>query len=140
MKIKLQNKYLPTLIPFLNGLKLRGEKSRARSKFLALASNACLSFHESELALLQEYAVLDNDGNPLTDKDCGFTIRDGFMKEYLSEREKLFNEIAEIEGGTYTSHLELMREILADYDEVLDGENAALYDALWDSFIAKQEP
>ena len=141
MKIQLQNQYLIPLIPFLKEMKLKGERSRARSKFLALAMEAFAALHESELELLREYAVLDADGNPKvtgdgTDGDR-FTLRDAAAaREYMAEREKLFTEVAEIEGGTYTEHLALMRQILADYDEELDGENAALYDALCDAFDA----
>ena len=90
MQIKLKNHYLVPLIPFLQGMQLKGERSRARSKFLALAMTAYASLHESE--------------------------------------------VAEIEGGTYTAHLALMRQILAEYNEDLDGESAALYDALCDAF------
>ena len=61
-------------------------------------------------------------------------LKEETAREYLIERDKLFSEIAEIEGGTYTAHLELMRQILADYDENLSGETAVLYDALWDAF------
>ena len=138
MKIKLQNHYLVTLIPFLQGMKLKGEKSRARSKFLALATEAYASLHESELELLKEYAVLDGEGNPKANDDGSFRLREESVKEYLAEREKLFGEVAEIEGGTYTEHLSLMCRILADYDEELEGENAALYDALCDAFDADQ--
>ena len=134
MRIKLQNKHLITLIPFLQGMKLKGERSRARSKFLSLATDAYYSLHESEVELLKEYAVLNESGEPKQKEDGSFTIREECLREYLTEREKLFNEIAEIEGGTYTSHLELMRQILADYDEELDGAEAALYDALCDAF------
>jgi len=140
MRIKLENHHLIPLIPFLQGMKLKGEKSRARSKFLALATEAYASLHESELALLKEYAVLDGNGNPAENADAGnpggstFRLKEESVKEYYAEREKLFKEVAEIEGGTYTAHLALMRQILADYDEDLEGENAALYDALCDAF------
>jgi hypothetical protein len=134
MQIKLQNRYIITLIPFLQGMKLRGERSRARSKFLALTMDVYHSLHESEVELLREYAVLDDGGEPKQKADGSFTIRENVLKEYVVEREKLFSEIAEIEGGTYVQHFELMRQILADYDEELDGENAALYDALCDAF------
>jgi|GEM_PF-652684 len=148
MRIRLQNKHLVPLIPFLQGMKLKGERSRARSKFLALAMEAYASLHGSELELLKEYAVLDNDGNPKAIEDAGrsdgagspsgasFRLKENSAKEYLREREKLFCEVAEIEGGTYTAHLTLMRQILDDYNEDLDGENAALYDALCDAFEA----
>ena len=76
---------------------------------------------------------MDDSGEPKQSEN-GFTLKEETAREYLVERDKLFSEIAEIEGGTYTSHLELMRQILADYDEELDGDNAALYDALWDAF------
>jgi len=119
-------------------MKLRGERSRARSKFLTLATEAYAALHESEVELVKEYAVLGADGNPETSENGGFSIRDDAAAgEYLAEREKLFNEVAEIEGGTYTAHLALMRQILAEYDEDLDGENAALYDALCDAFEAE---
>ena len=133
MRIKLQNKHIVTLIPFLQNMKLRGERSRARSKFLEIAMKSYYSLHESEVELLNEYAVLDDSGEPKQSEN-GFTLKEETAREYLVERDKLFSEIAEIEGGTYTSHLELMRQILADYDEELDGDNAALYDALWDAF------
>jgi hypothetical protein len=142
MRIKLQNKCLIPLIPFLQGMKLKGEQSRARSKFLALAMEAYAALHESELELLGEYAVPDENGEPKITADGGFTLKDGNTGEYLAEREKLFNEVAEIEGGTYTAHLSLMKRVLTEYGEDLDGENAALYDALCDAFeeAAKAPP
>ena len=133
MRIKLQNKHIVTLIPFLQNMKLRGERSRARSKFLEIAMKSYYSLHESEVELLKEYAVLDDSGEPKQSEN-EFTLKEETAREYLIERDKLFSEVAEIEGGTYTAHLELMRQILTDYDEELDGDNAALYDALWDAF------
>jgi hypothetical protein len=134
MKIKLQNRYIIPLVPFLQGMKLKGEDSRARSKFLNLAMEAYAALHESELELACEYAITGEDGQPIVDEGGGFTLKPDVGAGYLSEREKLFSEVAEIEGGTYTAHLEAMRHILAEYDEVLDGENAQLYDALCDAF------
>jgi hypothetical protein len=134
MRIKLQNRYLVPLVPFLRGMKLRGEDSRARSKFLNLAMESYASLHDSEMELACEYTVTGEDGNPVMDENGGFTLRPGVGAEYLAEREKLFSEVAEIEGGTYTAHLEAMRRILAEYDEELDGDDAQLYDALCDAF------
>ncbi len=134
MRIQLQNRYLVSLLPFLQGMKLKGQKSRARSKFLALVSEAYAALHESEVELLKEYAMLDDKGEPKISDEGSFLIKDNLVKEYLSEREKLFSESAEIEGGTYTEHLTLMWQIITDYDEELEGENAALYDALCDTF------
>jgi hypothetical protein len=118
---------------------LKGERSRARSKFLALALEAYASLHESEVELLKEYAVLDEDGNPKAAEDGSYTLRED-AKGYREEREKLFREVAEIEGGTYTAHLSLMRQILADYDGDLSGDNADLYDALLDAFDTASPP
>ena len=134
MQIRLKNHHLVTLIPFLQGMKLKGEHSRARSKFLTLALEAYASLHESEVELLKEYAVLDGDGNPKAAEDGSFSLREDSVRDYYAEREKLFNEVAEIEGGTYAEHLKLMRQVLPEYDEELDGENAALFDALCDAF------
>jgi hypothetical protein len=134
MRIRLKNRHIVSLIPFLQGMKLKGERSRARSKLLNLAMDAYASLHDSELELLREYAVLDSGGEPKVSEDGSFSLREGNAKGYLAEREKLFSEVAEIEGGTYTSHLEVMRQALVDYGEDLSGDEAALYDALMDAF------
>lgn len=139
MHIKLKNKYLVTLIPFLQGMKLKGEKSRARSKFLELATAAFTSLQDSETELVKEYAAVDSEGEPLIKEDGSFTLRKDTYEAFINERAKLFDEIAEIEGGTYTTHLGTMRQILNDYDEELDGENAELYDALCDAFEEASE-
>ena len=139
MRIKLENHCLVPLIPFLQGMKLKGEKSRARSKFLALAMKAYASLHESEVDLLKEYAVLDENGKPTENPDGSFRLKEESAREYFTEREKLFKEVAEIEGGTYTQHFSLMREILTEYDEELAGEDASLYDTLCDAFEAEPE-
>jgi hypothetical protein len=91
------------------------------------------SLHDSEVELLKESAVLDEQGEPKYGEN-GFTLKDDSVKEYLTERNKLFSETAEIEGGTYVQHFELMRQILADYDEELSGETAELYDVLCTAF------
>jgi len=134
MRILLKNHHLVTLIPFLQGMKLKGERSRARSKFLTLALDKYTALHESETELLKEYAVLDGKGDPIIAEDGGFILKKESAKECLAEREKLFKEVAEIEGGTYAGHFAMMRKILSEYDEELDGDNAALYDALYDAF------
>jgi hypothetical protein len=134
MRIKLQNRYVALLVPFLQGMGLKGEQSRARSKFLLLATGAYASLHESELELLREFAVCDGNGEPQMAEDGSFSLKDGNAAGYLAERDRLFSEVAEIEGGTYTTHLEVMRQVLADYDGELSGDEAALYDALMDAF------
>ena len=134
MRIDLKNRHLVALVPFLRDMKLRGERSRARSKFLGLATTAYTALHESELELLREYAVLDDSGNPIAAGDGSYTLKKETAREYHAEREKLFDEMAEIEGGTYTGHLELMKTILLEYDGELEGDTAAMYDALCDSF------
>jgi hypothetical protein len=139
MKVKLQNRHIPTLVPFLEGMKLRGERSRARSKFLEMSMKAYYALHDSELELLKEYGKLDENGEPLRNEDGGFTLKKETALEYLTERDKLFSEVAEIEGGTYTSHFELMKKILSEYDEDLEGERAALYNALCDAFEGVSE-
>jgi hypothetical protein len=134
MRIRLQNRHLVALIPFPEGMKLKGEMSRARSKFLTLVMASYGALHESELELLREYAICDAQGEPRMADDGSFSLKDGNAKEYMAERTKLFDEVAEIEGGTYTTHMEAMQAILAGYDGELAGEEAGMYDALMDAF------
>jgi hypothetical protein len=134
MKISLENKYIVPLVPFLEEMKLKGEQSRARSKFVKLVYAAFAELHESEVDLVKEFAVTGEDGEPVCSEDGSFTLRNGAAKDYAQQRAKLFSEVAEIEGGTYTSHLKAMHQILLDYGGELSGEDAELYDALCEAF------
>lgn len=134
MKIELINIYLAPAITFLQGLQLKGEKSRARSKFVKLLQTAYTEFSESELALAKEYAVCDEEGMPILSKDntLSFTTPQQ-SAEFLKERGKLEKETAVINSGTYVNHLEQLRTIFEEIDDVLSGEAAEVYDILYDA-------
>lgn len=129
----IENRYLPVLVPFLEGMKLAGAQSRARSKLLNMAVAAYKALGESELELVKEYAVCDNTGQPVLAEDGSFELKNPEQSAaYFTAREQLLAEASELNGATYKEHLPQLQSLLADYQEVLSGDEAAVYDHLCD--------
>lgn len=139
MKFKLKNIYLYPALIFLQGIKLKGRNSRARTKLVRLISPTLAEVQESEKALIKEFAVLDDDGNPVLKKDGQPELRPGTVLEFNQEHYKLFSEISIIEGGTYEGHREQCIEILDNYDGELSGNDAEAYDELFDALEAGED-
>jgi hypothetical protein len=132
MKIKIQNMYISPAINLLQGMKLKGKNSRARSKFVKKLSGALKELQESQHDLLVEYSELDANGEPIIENEK-YKLKKGQKGEYTKEFETLSREEAEIEGGTYTGHLADCQKILDAYDEELSGQDAEVYDVLLDA-------
>lgn len=135
--IRIENRYLPTLIPFLQSMKLAGAASRARSKLLAMAFTAFQDLATSEKELVAEYAVLDEQGQPVIAEDGSFDLKEPAQAPlYLAEREALLNEEAHLIGPTYSEHLAQLQNLLATYPVELTGYEAEVYDRLCDAVEA----
>ncbi len=135
--IRIENRYLPPLIPFLQSMKLAGAASRARSKLLAMALTAFQDLAASEQELVTEYAVLDEQGRPVIAEDGSFDLKDpALVSQYLTEREALLAEQAHLSGPTYSEHLSQLQNLLASYPVELTGDEAEVYDRLCDAVEA----
>lgn len=135
--IHIENRYLPALIPFLQSMKLAGAASRARSKLLAMALTAFQDLAASEQELVSEYAVLDEQGQPVIAEDGSFDLNDPTMvSHYLTEREALLAEQAHLSGPTYSEHLAQLQNLLTTYPVELAGDEAEVYDRLCDAVEA----
>lgn len=135
--LKIENRYLPALIPFLESMKLAGVHSRARSKLLAMALAAYQQLALSEKELVAEYAVLDTHGQPVIDEEGVFELKDpDEAAAYLAAREELLSESAVLDGPTYAEHLTQLSELLGSYGVELSGDDAAVYDHLCDTVEA----
>lgn len=134
MEFTLDNKYLVPTANFLQTIKLKGADSRARSKLVKLLASAAKELEESEMALLEEFGVKDDDGKLVSDSTgTGYSLVAETSNEYHKQHNVLLNEKAEINGGTYVNHIDKMLDILLAYEEELDGQNAEVYDALIDA-------
>lgn len=134
MKVKLKNKHLIEATQFLQELRLKGSESRARTKFVELLDRSIDCLGRSEIELVKEYAILGEDGEIEFGENGTYNLRENVAEEFFTEKAKLFEETAEIEGGTYTTHLETMLKILEECDIELSGEQAVLYDVLCEAF------
>lgn len=131
MKLTLANHYLQPAINLLDGMKLAGAASRARTRLIRLLAPHVEALQEAEYALVTEHAICGEDGKPVIADDGSFTLKDSeHATTYLAERDALFAEVAHIEGGTYEGHRQACIDLLTTYDGELSGTDADAYDAL----------
>lgn len=131
MKVTLANHYLQPAINLLDGMKLAGSASRARTRLIRLLAPHLEALQEAEYQLVTEHAISGENGKPVIADDGSFTLKDAeHAATYIAERDALFAEIAQIEGGTYEGHRQACIDLLASYDGQLSGTDADAYDAL----------
>lgn len=131
MKLTLTNHYLQPATNLLDGMKLAGATSRARTRLIRLLAPHLEALQEAEYALITEHAICGEDSKPVIADDGSFTLKDAeHATTYLAERDALFAEIAHIEGGTYEGHRQACIDLLTTYDEEMSGTDADAYDAL----------
>lgn len=131
MKITLKNKELISAINFLESMDLKANKdSRHRTKLVKLIRKAFSELIDEEKELLKKFDLLDQDGQVKPEKDQNKQDAVAFNKE----REILMDEEVVIEGGMYAKNLDELPRILSEYEGILSGTNAEIYDRLLDEF------
>lgn len=130
MKIILKNKELKTAINFLSNMNLRAKDSRHRSKLVKLLTKAFAELGDEEKKLMSECDLLDESGDLKAEGDRDLKK----VAEFNSEQADLMEEEVIIEGGMYSRNFDEMPRILSEYDEVISGIDAEIYDKLMDEF------
>lgn len=131
MKITLKNKELATAISFLEGLTLKANKdSRHRTKLINRIREAFIELTEEEKALMEKLDLLDDNGQLKEGKDQDTKDVATFNKE----QSILMEEEVVIEGGMYARNFAEIPRILQEYDGMLSGKDAEIYDRLLDEF------
>lgn len=131
MKVTLANHYLQPATNLLDGMKLAGAASRARTRLIHLLAPHLEALQEAEYELVTEHAISGEDTKPVIADDGSFTLKDAeHAATYIAERDALFAEVAHIEGGTYEGHRQACIDLLTTYDGQLSGTDADAYDAL----------
>ncbi|WP_454093197.1 DUF1617 family protein [Glutamicibacter protophormiae] len=129
MKIKLKNKELITAINFLEGLTLKANKdSRHRTKLVKKIREAFQELSEEEKSLMDKFSLLDENGRLKEGRDQDEDNIAGFNKEQAI----LMEEVVIIEGGMYARNFDEIPRILGEYDGMLSGKEAEIYDLLLD--------
>lgn len=134
MKITLKNNELAPAINFLEGMTLKANKdSRHRTKLVKRIREAFQELSEEEKSLMEKFCLLDENGQLKEDKDRDEKNVAGFNKE----QSILMEEEVVIEGGMYARNFDEIPRILEDYDGMLSGKDAEVYDRLLDEFEKK---
>jgi len=117
--IKMQNKYIPQSIEYLQSLSLCGAQSRVRSKVVRKLIDILEEMKTQEKELLEEFTEKDDDGNPISNE------------AYLKEHSLWMDEIAEVQ--IEDNRLSSLKDSLENSKELLSGKNAEVYDILLDA-------
>ncbi|MCO5496047.1 MULTISPECIES: DUF1617 family protein [Enterococcus] len=128
--IKLKNKEITTAINFLDRMNLKPKDSRHRSKFVKQLNKALLELSEEEKTLMNKFELIDSNGQLKSDNDR----RIDNVLAFNREQTILLEEEIIVEGGMYAKNLSEVQRILSEYDGVLSGEEAQIYDRLMDEF------
>lgn len=128
--IKLKNKEITTAINFLDRMNLKPKDSRHRSKFVKQLNKALLELSEEEKTLMNKFELIDSNGQLKSDNDRKIDNVFAFNREQTI----LLEEEIIVEGGMYAKNLSEVQRILSEYDGVLSGEEAQIYDRLMDEF------
>ncbi|MFQ6578603.1 DUF1617 family protein [Enterococcus casseliflavus] len=128
--IKLKNKEITTAINFLDRMNLKPKDSRHRSKFVKQLNKALLELSEEEKTLMNKFELIDSNGQLKSDNDRKIDNVLAFNREQTI----LLEEEIIVEGGMYAKNLSEVQRILSEYDGVLSGEEAQIYDRLLDEF------
>ena len=136
--LTIKNRELAPAIKLLNGMELKASDSRHRTKLLNLLSEAAKGLAEAELALLKECAVLDSNGDPEIAENGNVAMKPDLtpekISEYRTEHAKLFDEEIVIDGGMHASNIAAFGKVLREYDGIISGELANIYDRLMDEY------
>ena len=131
MKITLKNNELATAINFLEGMTLKANKdSRHRTKLVKRIREAFKELSDEEKSLMEKFNLLDESGQLKEGKDQDAKDVAAFNKE----QGILMDEEIVIEGGMYARNFDEVPRILNEYDGMLSGKDAAIYDRLLDEF------
>lgn len=125
---KLANGSIVNVANFLSQLKLKSRASRART---VLISRLAAKEDENKKVItdIQQRHVKMRDGEPEADENGAMVFHSDESKQaYIDEMNEFYNEKTTVDVADITSNLEALYHALDEYDEVLSGQDAAIYD------------
>lgn len=134
--ITLKNYELGTALAFVAKMDLKAASaSRHRSKFKKELLKAVEGLQESEMDLYDQYGEKDADGKlVINEAQTGYEVKDSEKNQFSTELHALLDEEIVIESGLYARNFEKFGQVLADYNGVISGKEADIYDRLMDEF------
>lgn len=134
--ITLKNHELGATLKFIETMELKAAAaSRHRSKFKGELIKAVKGLQEAELAIYDQYGKKDGDGKLIINEArTNYEIEDEFKSQFYKEMNELLEEEVTIEGGLYSRNFAKFGQVLAEYNGVISGQEADIYDRLMDEF------
>ena len=129
MNLKIKNYELETFAYMLYEMKLGTKKSRMRTRLFKVLQNHLNDLKEANEALIEEYAVHDENGELIRTKDNQFQLDEQTADEYFKELDILSNEenVIEINEATQDMILTVAKSFLEE-DVALNKNEATIYD------------
>lgn len=135
MKITLKNYELGAALLFIQNMELKAADSRHRSKFKKALMEAVQGLQESELELYDLYGRKDHEGQLIVNEEkTGYEVKPEYRNQFYQEMNVLLDEEIVIKSGLYAKNFEKFGEVLAEYNGVISGKEADIYDRLMDEF------
>lgn len=129
MNLKIKNYELETFAYMLYEMKLGTKKSRMRTRLFKVLQNHLNDLKEANEALIEEYAIHDENGELFRTKDNQFKLDEQTADEYFRELEILRDEenVIEINEATQDMILTVAKSFLEE-DVELNKNEATIYD------------
>lgn len=129
MNLTIKNYELETFAYMLYEMKLGGKKSRMRTRLFKVLQNHLNDLKEANEALIEEYAIHEENGDLLRTKDNQFKLDEQTSEEYFKELDTLSNEenVIEINEATQDMILTVAKSFLEE-DVALNQNEATIYD------------
>lgn len=135
MNITLKNYELGASLLFISKMELKAAESRHRSKFKKALTKAIEGLQESELELYDLYGRKDDEGQLIVNKEkTGYEVKPENRNQFYQEMNVLLDEEIVIKSGLYARNFEKFGEVLSEYNGVISGREADIYDRLMDEF------
>lgn len=131
MEVRIKYNQLIDSVNFLTGIKLKGKKSIHRTRFVKALTEKLKQVSEEELALIKEYAHLNEEGEPVQEEG-NYKMKDA--KGFKAAQTEYMKEDFVIEGGDAHGMLKTVKDILENYDEEVNDNDAFAFEHLYTAF------
>lgn len=130
-KLELRNDTLEVLQQLLLSAQLKGTTSRFRTRFVKMIGEHLETLKEEHFQLIKDYAVLDENNEPVIEDD-EYKIRDDEYEEFQQSYLELYSEYFNIEINS--ENRRLLKSVLTALDECenLSGEVAVIHEHVYD--------
>jgi len=125
MQLKFKNQELAPAQKFLDGMTVTGaQQNIARIRLITLINDKLKEVEEDRLTAIKQFANLDENGNPKVNGN-NYDVPKNKMAFLNKAVKDLSDQEAAITIDDYQPQITALREVLLNYNEPLQGQDAA---------------